>query len=49
MTMVTGLTERWAFTHPRRCSVAPAIERDEICVERHDRLGGLLHEYVPAA
>jgi hypothetical protein len=31
-----------------RASV-PAIEQGEIRVERRDRLGGLLHEYVPAA
>ncbi len=29
--------------------VAPALEQDEIRVERRDRLGGLLHEYVRAA
>jgi hypothetical protein len=35
--------------HPTRASVAPAIEQGEIRVERRDRLGGLLHEYVRAA
>jgi transposase InsO family protein len=34
--------------HPTGASVAPAIEQDEIRVQRRDRLGGLLHEYVPA-
>jgi hypothetical protein len=35
--------------HPTGASVAPAIEQGEIRVERRDRLGGLLHEYVRAA
>jgi len=34
---------------PTRDSVAPAAEQDEIRVERRDRLGGLVHEYVLAA
>ena len=35
--------------HPTGASVAPAIEQDEVRVQRRDRLGGLLHEYSPAA
>jgi transposase InsO family protein len=35
--------------HPTRSSVAPPTELDEIRVERRDRLGGLVHEYVRAA
>ena len=35
--------------HPTGASVAPAIEQGAIRVERRDRLGGLLHEYVRAA
>jgi transposase InsO family protein len=35
--------------HPTGASVAPAIEQDDIRVQRRDRLGGLLHEYIPAA
>ena len=34
--------------HPTRTSVAPAAKEDEIRVERRDRLGGLVHEYVLA-
>ena len=35
--------------HPTRSSVAPAGKQREIRVERRDRLGGLIHEYVLAA
>ena len=44
-------TARWASNapHPTGASVAPAIEQGAIRVERRDRLGGLLHEYVRAA
>ena len=35
--------------HSTRSSVAPAAKQDEIRVERRDRLGGMVHEYVLAA
>ena len=35
--------------HPTPSSVASPTELDEIRVERRDRLGGLVHEYVRAA
>jgi hypothetical protein len=35
--------------HPTRSSVAPAAKPGEIRVERRDRLGGLIHEYVLAS
>lgn len=34
---------------PTRSPVAPTTMLDEIRVERRDRLGGLVHEYVLAA
>jgi putative transposase len=51
ITTVTDGTARVGLNppHPTGVSVAPAIEQGEIPVERRDRLGGLLREYVRAA
>ena len=35
--------------HPTRAPVAPAAESREACVQRRDRLGGVVHEYTLAA
>jgi putative transposase len=35
--------------HPTRPPVAPAPEAREACVQRRDRLGGVVHEYILAA
>jgi hypothetical protein len=35
--------------YPTRSTVAPATGEGEIRIERRDRLGGLVHEYVCAA
>jgi transposase InsO family protein len=35
--------------HPTNAPVAPAAESREACIQRRDRLGGVLHEYTLAA